>query len=69
MLACRTAGTGQQSFAVTLQCPAPGSNALRNEALLLASTGQEVAASAGLLQRCYELTVRLGDIAAPSIAK
>jgi hypothetical protein len=54
---------------MSLQCNAPGSSTVRNEALLVASTGQEVAASAVIVKRCYELTVRLGDIAPPSIAK
>ncbi|WIA38041.1 hypothetical protein OEZ86_001411 [Tetradesmus obliquus] len=67
--ALRYAGTGQQSYALTLQCAAAGSSTLGNKALLLASTGQEVAASASLLQHCHELTVQLGDIAAPSIAR
>jgi hypothetical protein len=65
----RPAGTGQQSYQVTLQCAAAGSRAIQNEALLLASTGQEVTSSASIVQHCYDLTVRLGDFGAPVIAK
>ncbi|KAF6265173.1 hypothetical protein COO60DRAFT_1697991 [Scenedesmus sp. NREL 46B-D3] len=62
-------GTGQQSYVLTLECAAAGSRSLQNEAVLLASTGQEVASSASLVQHCYDLAVRLGEISAPSIAK
>lgn len=60
-------GTAQQSYVTRLQCPASGS--VVNRASLLASTGQEVAATASLLKNCYQLGVALRGVGAPTVAR
>jgi hypothetical protein len=61
------AGTGHQSYVTTLKCPATGS--VTNTATLLAATGQRLTATANVVKNCFDLTVRLGAISPPTIAK
>jgi len=61
------AGTGHQSYVTTLKCPATGS--VTNTATLLAATGQRLTATASVVKNCFDLTVRLGAISPPTIAK
>lgn len=60
-------GSGQQSYVTRVRCPASGS--VVNSATLLASTGQEVSATASVLKNCYELRVRLLDVSGPDVAR
>eukprot|EP00775_Hariotina_reticulata_P008484 gene8484-8666_t len=60
-------GTGHQSYVTTLKCPATGS--VTNTATLHASTGQRLTSTASVVKNCFDLTVRLGNISPPTIAK
>lgn len=64
---CMCAAAGHQSYITTIRCPSSGT--VLNTATLLAGTGQRLTDTASVLKNCYDLSVRLGAISPPSVAK
>lgn len=58
-------GTSQQSYVTALTCP--DSAIVNNEAVLTASTGQQVRQTSTVQKLCFELQVRVAQTAAPFV--
>jgi len=61
------AGADQHSYVTRLKCPSSGS--VVNSATLLASTGQQVTATASVQKNCHVLDVRIVDMEGPVLAR
>lgn len=57
---CCHAGTSQQSYSTQLTCPETA--ILTNQAVLTASTGQQITQTATVQKLCYELAVRIAQV-------
>ncbi|KAF6262980.1 hypothetical protein COO60DRAFT_530512 [Scenedesmus sp. NREL 46B-D3] len=60
-------GTSQQSYSSQLTCP--DTAILTNQAVLTASTGQQITQTATVQKLCYELAVRIAQTSAPYVGR